>query len=157
MRGIMTTTMLTAALVLPAMPAFADTVVENAWARATAPGQANGSLQFTITTSQAANITAASSPVAEVTELHTMTHEGGRMKMRTIEAIELTAGEKTDISRNGNHVMLIKLKQPLSAGESIPFALTLKYADGKQETLEAKAEVRPVGSQHNQHGKHDMH
>jgi copper(I)-binding protein len=52
------------------------------WARAT-PGHAeNGAAYLTIVSPTADRLTAASSPVAKKVELHTMSMEGGVMRMR---------------------------------------------------------------------------
>lgn len=156
MRGIIATAALAAGL-LASSPAMADgVIVENAWARATAPGQDSGSLLFSITSPRAAKLTAVSTPASARAEIHTMTHEEGRMKMRAVDAIVLPAGKKINLSAGGNHIMLIDLRQPLKAGDSVPFTLTLQYGDGSKETVEAKAEVRPADAGHDMHDMHDM-
>src|SRR6266404_94737 len=59
------------------------------WARAT-PGHAgNGAAYLTIVSPTADRLTAASSPVAKKVELHTMSMEGGVMRMRPLAAIDI--------------------------------------------------------------------
>jgi copper(I)-binding protein len=76
-----------------------------------------------------------SSPAAKVVELHTHTMEGGMMRMRQVEKIDLPAGKDVSLKPGGLHVMLIGLKQNLTPGENVP--LTLKFADGSELTLDA--------------------
>ncbi|MDR2196297.1 MAG: copper chaperone PCu(A)C [Gallionellaceae bacterium] len=157
MQKILITAALAAGL-LASIPAMADSVVvEDAWIRATAPGQDNGALRFTITSPKAGKVTAVSTPVAASVEIHTMTREGGKMKMRAIDAVALPADTAVDLGAGGNHIMLIGLKQPMKAGDSVPFTVTLQIGDGGKETVEAKAEVRPVGGESGGHGGHGMH
>jgi copper(I)-binding protein len=155
MRKIISTFVLAAAA-LSSIPALAAPIVEHAWARATAPGQDNGSLQFTITVDRAAKIVAASSPVSASAEIHAMMHEAGQMKMRAVDDIALPAGKKVDLSRSGNHIMLMDLKKPLKVGDTVPFSLVLQYGDGSRESVDAKAEVREPGSEHDMHGMMGM-
>ncbi len=133
-----------------------DVVVSDAWVRATAPGQANGSLEFSIVSNKDATLVAVSSPVAGTVELHSMTHENGMMKMRAIDSIALPAGKTVDLAASGKHVMLIGLKQPLAAGASIPFTLTVQYADNSKATIDASVEVSPITATHDMSHQHDM-
>ena len=62
-----------------------DLQVTNAWARAT-PGKAeNGAAYLTIVSPVADRVIAASTPAAQKAELHTMSMEGGVMKMRPLD------------------------------------------------------------------------
>jgi len=138
------------------LAAAQDLVVSDAWVRATAPGQDSGSLQFSIASTKESMLVAASSPVAGTVEFHSMTHENGMMKMRAIESITLPAGETVDLAASGKHLMLIGLKQPLTAGASIPFTLTVQYADNSKATVKASAEVRPITASREMDHQHDM-
>jgi len=151
--------MLAASALFAASAMAADTgvTVSGAWARATAPGQDSGSIQFFITSKKAAKLLAISSPAAGAIEIHSMVHEGGKMKMRAVESISLPAGKEVDLGKSGNHVMLLNLKQPLKAGDSVPFTLTVQFADKRKVAVDAKAEVRPQGAaSHDMHDMHDM-
>jgi len=130
--------------------------VSEPWARATAPGQDSGSIQFSITSKKEAKLISIASPVAGAAEIHGMTHEDGKMKMRAVEAIDLPAGKAVDLGKSGNHVMLFGLKQPLKAGDSIPFTLTVQFADKHKAVVDAKAEVRAPGASHDMHDMSDM-
>lgn len=112
-------------------PAFAapEVAVEAAWARPTAPGAKVGGAFLTLVGGPRADrVLAASSPAAAVVELHTHIMEDGVAKMRAIPAIEVPAGGKVELKPGGLHLMLINLKAPLKAGETIPLKLRLEKA-----------------------------
>ena len=64
------------------------------------------------------------------------------MKMRAIPGIELPAGKTVELKPGGLHVMLMDLKQPLAAGDSVALTLIVEGKDKKRETIEVKAAVR---------------
>lgn len=130
--------------------------VDGAWARATAPGQDSGSVQFSVTSKESAKLVGAATPVAGAVEIHRMTHEDGGMKMRAVESLDLSAGKTLDLGKHGYHVMLLKLKQPLKAGDSVPLTLTVEFADKHRVAVEAKARVIEPGAQHDMHDMMDM-
>ncbi len=121
-----------------------DVEVSGAWTRATAPGQSGAVIRFSITSRKDAQLLEISSPVAGVVEMHNMTHDNGVMKMRPIGSLPLPAGRAVDLAGEGNHAMLLNLKQPLKAGDSVPFSLTVQFADKRKVTVKAKAEVRSL-------------
>lgn len=134
---------LLAALLLSFGAHAGDVLVEGAWSRATVPGQDSGMADFSITSKQAATFIGASSPACASVELHSMTHEGGVMKMREVKTLDLPAGKTVKLGESGYHLMLLGLKVPLKAGETVP--LTLRIRTGKRETtVEVKAEVKPL-------------
>lgn len=143
-------------LSVSAMAADSGITVDDAWARATAPGQDSGSVQFSIASKKAAKLVAIASPVAGAVEIHSMTHENGKMKMRAVESLALPAGKVVDLGKNGNHAMLIGLKQPLKAGDSVPLTLTIEFADKHKATVEVKAEVMTHGPSHDMHDMKGM-
>lgn len=148
------------ALLLCTLQAWAaDITVSDARARATAPGQDTGSIEFSILSKRAAKLVAAASPVADGVEIHSMTHENGKMVMRPVDAIDLPAGRKVNVSES-YHVMLTGLKHPLKAGERVPFSLTVEFPGKHKMTVKAKAEVQPLSdgrSMENMHDMGDMH
>ena len=130
---------------MAAAPAFADDVkVTKAWARATAPGQDSASVQLTITSKTDATLTGVESGSAQRGEIHTMVMEGDMMMMRAIESLPLPAKQAVTLGADGNHLMLIGLKNPLKAGHKLPFAITVKFADGKTSVIRALAVIKPL-------------
>jgi copper(I)-binding protein len=131
------------AAVLSSLSAQAqDGAVSDAWSRATAPGQGAGMVQAVITSKKAAQLVGASSKACASVELHTMVTEGGMMKMRQVEFIDLPAGQAVDLGAQGYHLMLIGLKEPLKEGKQVEVTLQLRQADGKMKKVKLNAKVR---------------
>lgn len=83
------------------------------------------------------------SPAAGRVELHTHLHDGGVMRMRQIERIEVPAGGDALLAPGGLHVMMFDLVRPLAAGDTV--VLELDLDDGSR--LELSAPVRaPEGA-----------
>jgi len=139
---------LLALLVLSALPGSAaaaqDTLeIVEPWARASLAGR-NSAAYMTIVNHgrEKDEFISAASPVARVVELHTHLMEGGVMRMRQVEAIEVNVGEPAVLRPGGLHVMLIDLVRDLKPGETIP--LTLRFRNGGERSLEVP--VRPAGA-----------
>jgi len=155
---------LLAALLMSASVYAGDIQIENAWVRATAPGQDGAGVDMVITSKQVATLVGVSSPIAKTAELHSMTSEGGMMKMREVQAIELPAGKRLSLRENGYHLMLNGLKAPLKEGESVPLTLSIKLGKQGVVKIETKAEVRSLTAtkdtsheqEHNQGHDHQL-
>jgi copper(I)-binding protein len=126
-----------AALLMSANVYAGDIQVENAWARATAPGQDAASVDMTITSKHAATLVGVSSRVAKTGQLHSMAMEGGMMRMREVEGIVLPAGKAVSLGESGYHLMLSGLKAPLKEGETVPLMLSIRV--GKKRVVQVKA------------------
>ncbi len=120
--------------------------VEEAWARAT-PGAAKvGAAYFTVdnhgaTADRLLGASVAPS-VAERSEIHTHLMEGGVMRMRPVQAVEVEPGAELVFQPGGLHIMLIGLKKPLRQGDV--FALTLVFEKAGPVTVDVG--VRAVGA-----------
>ena len=64
--------------------------------------------------------------IAVSAEIHQQTEEGGIMRMRPVQGIDLPPGVLVKLEPNGFHIMLIGLKTPLKPGERVP--ATLRFA-----------------------------
>ncbi|MGB3455895.1 MAG: copper chaperone PCu(A)C [Litorimonas sp.] len=80
----------------------------------------------------AARLVAATSPVAEVVELHTHSMEGGVMKMREVEGVDLPAGESVTFEPGGLHLMLFGFNREEGQTEA---PVTLTFEGGEEMTL----------------------
>ena len=121
-----------------------DIEVKDAWARATAPGQANGSVGVVITSKKDARLIAVKSAIAESAEIHTMSMDNGVMQMRQLDYLELPATQAVTLGPGGNHLMLFGLRHPLKAGTTLPLTLTVQYADKRTEDIKIKAQIRSL-------------
>lgn len=136
------------AALLPLLSSFAvaqesNVAVLDAWARETPGGAKTGAafLQVTAKTDSDKLIDARSS-VAEHVELHNHVHENGVMRMRRVDAIEVPAGKTVTLEPGGYHLMLMNLKQPLKAGDTIDLTLVFEKAG----QVEVTASVQPIGA-----------
>ena len=117
--------------------------IENAYTRATVPGQqVAGGFMKTENKGVADQLIAASSPVAGEVQLHEMAMDGNVMKMRQVKDIVVPAGGAVELKPGGLHLMFINIKAPLSAGETVP--LKLKFA--KAGDVEVKMPVNAMGA-----------
>lgn len=115
----------------------ADIEIGDAWSRPTPPGVEVGAAYFTITShGKDDRLVGASSPIARRAELHVSLMEGGVMKMRHLNAVEVKPGAPTAFEPGGRHVMLTGLKKPLKRGESFP--LVLKFANAGSVEVQVK-------------------
>ena len=83
----------------------------------------------------------ASTPVAEVTEIHVMTTDGKMMRMKKIDRLPIPTNGSATLQPGGNHLMLIGLKRDLAPGDSL--ALTLAFANGQAQTVRAHVVSTP--------------
>jgi copper(I)-binding protein len=134
-------------LALLACAAQAQTTVKEAWVRGTVAQQKATGAFAQITSAQGGRLVSVASPVAGVAEIHEMAMEGTTMKMRALpNGLELPAGKTVELKPGGYHVMLMDLKQPLKAGDTVPLTLVVEGADKKRETLELKLPVKALGA-----------
>lgn len=136
-----------AALLAATTAAQAQTTVKEAWVRGTVAQQKATGLFAQITSAQGGRLVAASSPVAGVVEIHEMTMDGTTMRMRALpNGLELPAGKTVELKPGGLHVMLMDLKGPVKAGDTVDVTLTIEGKDGKKEQIALKAPVKALAA-----------
>jgi copper(I)-binding protein len=133
--------------------ALAQTVdVQDAWARASVPGQKATGAFMKITSTADTRLVSISTPVAAVAEVHEMKVDGGVMTMRAVAGgLALPAGKPVELKPGSYHLMLMDLKQPLQKDTAIPITLVFKDAAGKETRTELKVSVSmsaPVAHNH---------
>jgi copper(I)-binding protein len=149
---------------LATLPAYAgsaadEVVLSDPYVRAVPPMMQNSAMFATLrnTGSSDRALVGAASEASEVVELHTHIHDGGIMRMRKVERIDLKAGEATVLEPGGLHVMLLGLKRQLDPGTTVQ--LDLRFDDGSSMSVEVP--VRKVdtmqGGGHEGHGGQMMH
>jgi hypothetical protein len=119
--------------------------VQDAWARATVAHQSATGAFMKLTAPAAIRLVEARSPVAGIVEVHEMKLEGGVMRMRAMPALNLPAGQTVELKPGGLHVMLMDLKGPVKAGDTVPLTLVFEGADGQRFTQDVKATARALG------------
>jgi copper(I)-binding protein len=133
--------------------AYADSgvSVNNAWARATAPGQRTAGVYMDIVSTDRAVLVGVKSGVAKRAEMHSSSVQDGVMRMRALDRIELPAKETVHLSPGGLHIMLIDIARPLRDKEKVPLELTLESAGGARSALKVEATVRATASHPHAH------
>ena len=135
------------------LPSLAANIsVTDAWARATMPGQKVSGAYMQIQSDADARLLSVSSPAVPRVEVHEMKMDGDVMRMRELKSVDLPKGKTVSLEPGGFHLMLMKLKKPIAAGELIPLTLVVE-SGGKQQAVEVKAEARAMGGgmQHHHH------
>lgn len=115
------------------------------WTRETAATQSVGGGFLTIRNNgkMADRLVSASSPSAAEVQIHTMSMDGGVMKMRQLkDGIAIPAGASIELKPGGQHIMFIGLKKPFKQGTKIP--ATLKFA--RAGSVQVSFAVQPVGA-----------
>ena len=136
------------------LPSWAANIsVTDAWARATMPGQQVSGAYMQIQSDADARLVGVSSPAVARVEVHEMKMDGDVMRMRELKSINLPKGKTVSLEPGGFHLMLMKLKKPIAAGDMIPLTLVVE-SGGKQQTVEVKAEARDRDSGGMHHHRH---
>lgn len=127
------------ALSLPALAADQNSgmlTIIQPWSRATPPGAPTGVAYLEIVNKGPADtLVRIESAVAREVQMHTSYSEGGMMRMRPVESLEIPAQGRVQFKPGGLHLMLIGLKQPLKEGEH--FELTLVFQKAGPVRVEA--------------------
>jgi periplasmic copper chaperone A len=141
---------------LLAIPSFAHDYklgaleIGQPWARATPPSApaGGGFLKITNTGSTSDRLVSASSPAAELVQVHEMKMDGSIMRMREVEkGLEIPAGGSVTLAPGGFHLMMMGLKGPLKQGASVPVTLVFEKA-GK---IDVELAVEAMGASHPAH------
>ncbi len=138
-----------AALLFTTHAIAADITISDAWSRATAPGQENGSVGVVITSKVDAKLIAVSSNAAESAEIHTMSMDNGVMQMRQLDFLDLPSNQAVKLGPGGNHLMLFGLKHALKPGDKIPLTLTVQFSNKSTKKIKMTAQVRALTAGHN--------
>lgn len=139
---------------LLSLPVRAELLLEQARVLEVPPVSKNSAAYLTIrnTGAKADALLGASSPAAEVVELHDMAGRGGILRMSKLPLINIPAGQSLSmVPGAGKHLMLIGLKAPLRAGERIPLSLQFRDAGTLTVELGVIAVGEPAGDPHHHH------
>jgi copper(I)-binding protein len=111
--------------------------VGGAWVRTLPPGAKNTAAYFVVDNvgAAAAQLVSATSPLAPRVELHTHLHEGGVMKMRQVDHVDVDAGAAVRFEPMGLHVMIFDATPP--AAPAATTSLTLTCKDGSSVVVDA--------------------
>lgn len=115
--------------------------VADGWASETGAGQQVAAGYLTIVNSGGPDrLVAVSSPRANEVGIHATSLDGGVMRMRPVEALEIGQGATVVLAPAATHLMLTGVREPLKAGQSVPVTLTFELSGNIAATLA----VRPA-------------
>jgi copper(I)-binding protein len=145
---------LLAAVMAGAAQAQGKVEVKDAWVRGMVATQDTTGAFMRIRSQSSARLVGAKTPAAKLVEIHRTTMEGGVMRMRPVDAIELPAGQAVELKPGGYHVMLMQVPRPLEAGTSVSLTLIVEAKDGTRTEVTVQAPVRSLTAPA---GGHKMH
>jgi copper(I)-binding protein len=105
--------------------------ISQPWSRATPKGAASGAGYMTLTNNGTTpdRVSCVSDDVSAQCQIHSVTMEGGVMKMRPVEGgLEIKPGESVMLKPGGNHMMFLSLKHPLEQGGTVKATLKFEHA-----------------------------
>ena len=101
--------------------------VAGAVCRPTPVGRQMTGCYLTLTSATADRLVSVSSPDAGRVQIHESRIESGMIMMREIrDGLPLPAGETVALAPGGNHLMLLGVKEPLVAGDTVALTLTFE-------------------------------
>ncbi|HEY2527383.1 MAG TPA: copper chaperone PCu(A)C [Xanthobacteraceae bacterium] len=115
------------------------------WARATPKGASTAAAYMTITNKGSApdRVSCVSSDASAQCQIHTMSMEGGVMKMRPVEGgLEIKPGQTITLKPSGLHIMLVDLKHPLEQGKTVK--ATFKFDNAG--TVDVEYPIAAIGA-----------
>ncbi len=116
-------------------------VVTDVWISEAPPVAKNNAAYVTVQNGNVRDaLTGVESPASAKAELHEMSVAGGIVRMQRLPRINLAPQEKLVFAPGGRHIMLIDMKQPLKAGDTVPLTLVFRKAG----RVTVQAEVRPI-------------
>lgn len=99
----------------------------DALCRPTPVGRQMTGCYLTLTTPTADRLVSASSPDANRVQIHESRVESGMMMMAELrDGMPLPAGETVKLEPGGDHLMLMGVKEPLAAGDTVTLTLTFE-------------------------------
>ncbi|TMN25283.1 copper chaperone PCu(A)C [Pseudoxanthomonas sp. X-1] len=154
-KTIITAAMLLLATLAQAAGSSSTIQVREAWTRATPPQapSAAGYLTLVNAGAEADRLLLVSSPMAARVEIHESRMDGGVMRMRRLDGLDLPAGATVALAPSGAHLMLIGPRQPLLAGQAIE--VVLRFARAPAQTV--RLQVRPIDATAPAADMHGMH
>jgi copper(I)-binding protein len=123
-----------------------DLAIGHPWARETATGQSAGGGFLTISNKGKTEdrLTGGSASIAREVQIHSMSMDGGIMRMRPVpKGLAIPAGQTVTLRPGSFHIMFMGLKRPLKRGEMVP--VTLRFARAGAVKVAFKVEAVTYG------------
>jgi copper(I)-binding protein len=137
--------LLSLSTIVVASSANAETTVQDAWVRATVPGQPSTGAFLKITSDSDSKLVEVQSDVAKIVQIHRSSMEREVMKMEPVGFVSLPAGKTVSFDPGSYHVMLIDLVRQVKVGENVHLVMVVE-TEGKKESIQIDAKARPLDS-----------
>lgn len=139
-------TLVTFLLLAGGVQANDHVTAKDAWIREAPPGAQAlaGYMQLHNPSEQSREVVGAASPAFDSVMLHKTVFEGEMSKMMHQRSINIPANGSVSFEPNGYHLMMMKPKHALRAGDKV--TVTLSFKNG--ETLDVSHEVRATMGAH---------
>jgi periplasmic copper chaperone A len=125
--------------------AMADTVVTNAWVRATVRGQDATAAYMEIRSDRDTALIGARSSIAGHVALHEMQKDRDMMMMKPIGKLVITAGHTVVVGEQ-THIMLEDLTRQIHVGDKVRLVLTFVDTDGTRREIAVDAVARELAT-----------
>jgi copper(I)-binding protein len=120
--------------------------VSGAICRPTPVGRQMTGCYLTLTAATADRLVSAASPEANLVQIHESRIESGMMMMQELrDGLPLPAGETVALAPGGNHLMLLGVKEPLVAGDTVTLTLTFETSPPVEVTATVGQPAVPDG------------
>jgi periplasmic copper chaperone A len=131
----------------PGIPAGESVIeIDDAYIVQPAAGMDIAGAGMTVTVQGAPRtLVSAQSTIADKIEFHTMSMDGGRMSMRRLPTMDVSAAAPLVLERGGDHLMLFGVKSLPLLGETVDIVLTFENEKGDQQDVLATARVVAPG------------
>jgi len=119
-------------------PAASQVTVSDAWVKTTQSGMTAAFGTLTNLTHHKVSVTGASAPASGMVELHEVVTVNGVPQMRLKQSGFVIAAHGTHtLAPGGDHIMLMNITQPITAGDTV--TITLLLSDGTSASFDAVA------------------
>ncbi|MDI1327173.1 MAG: copper chaperone PCu(A)C [Brevundimonas sp.] len=133
-------------------PGAPTVMVADALCRPTPKGRKMTGCYMTLTASGADRLVSVESPDANIVQIHESRMESNMMMMRELrDGLPLAAGQATVLAPGGNHLMLLGVKEPLVAGDTVALKLTFETATPVEVTATVGQPATPENNQATAH------
>lgn len=114
--------------------------IDSAWSRTAEEGSGTSAAYMVISNcgTEPDALLSAATAAAESTQVHVTKMDNGVMTMGEVQKIDIPAGKKVELKQGSYHIMMMKLKQNINAGDPVEIVLTFDKAGEIKVTAPAR-------------------
>jgi copper(I)-binding protein len=126
-----------------------DLAIGHPWSRPAGVGMTGaGYLTVTNKGSKPDVLLAVEAPAAAWVEIHEGSVTDGVSRMKKVPGLTVPAGGTLTLAPGGNHLMMMKLKEPLAVGDKVPATLVFKRAGRVEVSFSVQQPKAPEEAHH---------